>query len=166
MTQQTAKGITYPESTDHVRTWEHWQQMAEDIDGLITVATGEAEDATTTTVTSTSFTDSSGGPFAATIVVPPSGTVIVNIRSTQRNSTTNNTITHFSASGSVSGSVYGASTVAALIVRGTDNLSFSLCKRLTGLSPGETLTVTMLHRVNTTSTGTMDYRHILLEGTL
>ena len=32
----TPLGITYPDSTGHTRTWEHWQQLAEDVDGLQT----------------------------------------------------------------------------------------------------------------------------------
>lgn len=32
MTQQTAKGLTYPEPGDHTRIWEHVQQLAEDTD--------------------------------------------------------------------------------------------------------------------------------------
>lgn len=31
----TTLGITYPASTDHTRLWEHFQEMAEDVDGLI-----------------------------------------------------------------------------------------------------------------------------------
>lgn len=166
MSQQTAKGITYPESTDHTRTWEHWQTMAEDIDALITIGTAENEDSSSTTTTSTTFTNTSGGAFSASLTVPPSGTVVISIRSTHRNSSTNNTLTHFEAVGSVSGTVVSPSTAASLIVNGTSNQSQSLRKRLTGLSPGETLTVTTKHRVNTASTGSFDYRYILIEGVL
>lgn len=35
MTQQTSKGITYPESTDHARLWEHMQTLATTADGII-----------------------------------------------------------------------------------------------------------------------------------
>lgn len=35
MTQQTSKGITYPESTDHARLWEHLQTLASSADGAI-----------------------------------------------------------------------------------------------------------------------------------
>lgn len=31
----TARGIRYPDSTSHTRTWEHWQNMAADVDGLL-----------------------------------------------------------------------------------------------------------------------------------
>lgn len=35
MTQQTTKGIIYPESSDHTRIWEHMQALAQDADGII-----------------------------------------------------------------------------------------------------------------------------------
>ncbi|MDX3353886.1 hypothetical protein PV703_11310 [Streptomyces sp. ME01-24h] len=35
MTQQTPKGITYPESTDHTRLWEHLQTLATNADSVI-----------------------------------------------------------------------------------------------------------------------------------
>jgi hypothetical protein len=35
MTQQTSKGITYPESTDHTRLWEHLQTLATNADSII-----------------------------------------------------------------------------------------------------------------------------------
>lgn len=124
----------------------------------------EQEDTTAgRTTTSTTFTDLSGGAFSASVTVPFSGTVLVTIRCTQRNSTTNNSITSFDASGSVSGSVYSASTTAAVIVTNTNNFSLTLQKRLTGLVAGETLTVTSKHRVNAASTLTADYRIIILE---
>ena len=31
----TPEGITYPDSTAHTRLWEHFQQLAEDVDDLI-----------------------------------------------------------------------------------------------------------------------------------
>ncbi len=160
MSQQTAKGITYPESTDHTRTWEHWQTMAEDVNDLITIANGEAEDTASRTTTSTAYTDASGGAFSLAITVPPSGTVMVAVRSTQRNSTTLNTITSWRGVGSTSGTVYTENDGAAIIVKGTDNVSLQLTKRLTGLVAGETLTITMKHRVNSASTATFDYRNI------
>jgi hypothetical protein len=166
MTQQTAKGITYPESTDHTRTWEHWQTLAEDVNDLITVANGEAEDTTTRTTASTTFTDASGGAFSLAITVPPSGSVMISVRSTQRNSGSLNTITSWQAVGSTSGTVYSANDGAALIWSGsgTTNLSLCLTKRLTGLVAGETLTITTKHRVNSASTATFDYRHIAAWG--
>lgn len=30
----TSLGITYPASTSHTRTWEHWQTMADDVNGI------------------------------------------------------------------------------------------------------------------------------------
>ncbi|MFD9256921.1 hypothetical protein [Streptomyces sp. NPDC059538] len=131
---------------------------------LLTVESTQVEDTTTRTTTSTSYTNASGGAFSAAVIVPASGAVMVEMRATQRNSTTNNTITSWNGVGSVSGSVYSANDVAALIVNGTQNQPLDLSYRLQNLVPGETLTVTMQHKVNTASTGTYDYRHILLVG--
>lgn len=129
------------------------------------VPSAEVEDTVSTTITSTTFTDAASGVFSTSLTVPFSGAVWVSLRSTQRNSgALTNTITHFKADGSVSGAVYGASTVAALIVGNTTNYSLSLRKRLSGLVVGEIITVTMQHRVSSASTGTLDYRYIAIEG--
>ena len=128
------------------------------------IASEVTEDTTAgRTTTSTTFANGSS-TLSRTITVPPSGKVWVYLRVTQRNSTTNNSITSFNASGSTSGSVYAANDAAALITPGAavgaNNLSLSLAHLLTGLVAGETLTVTMQHRVNAASTATMDYRSI------
>lgn len=166
MTQQTSKGITYPESTDHTRIWEHIQEVAQDVNGLITIASSEAEDTSSRTTTSTTYTDASGGAFSAAVTVPPSGSVVVSIRSTQRNSGSLNTVTSWRGVGSTSGTVYTENDNAALIWSGggTTNLTLSLTKRLTGLVAGETLTITMKHRVSSASTATFDYRCITVWG--
>jgi hypothetical protein len=132
----------------------------------LNVDTVQAEDTTVgRTTTSQTYADATGAPLSASITVPASGAVMVQIRSTQRNSSaTLNTITSWTGVGTVSGTLYSANDNAALIVTGTNNLSLSLRYRLQGLSVGETLTVTMKHRVNSPSTATMDYRLILLEG--
>ncbi|MFF9097554.1 hypothetical protein ACF1AX_31085 [Streptomyces sp. NPDC014802] len=166
MTQLTPKGIRFPESTDHTRLWEHFQNLATDVDGLITIGSAEAEDTASRTTTSTTYTDATGGAFSCSVTVPPSGKVMVAIRSTQRNSGSLNTITSWRAVGSTSGTVYTENDTAALIWSGSGstNLSLSLVKRLSGLVPGETLTVTTKHRVNSASTATFDYRQIVLWG--
>jgi hypothetical protein len=130
----------------------------------LTVESTQVEDTSSRTTTSTSYTDASGGAFSASVVVPASGAVAVSIRSTQRNSGANNAITSWTATGTTSGTVYSANDNAALIVNGTNNFSLSLRYRLSGLTSGETLTVTTKHRVNTASTATFDYRIIILEG--
>lgn len=125
----------------------------------------ESEDTVSSTMSSTTFGNLATGAFTAAITVPTSGNVKVTIRVTQRNSTTNNSITSFEATGSSSGTQHSASSTSAVIVKGTDNVSLSLVKLLTGLTPGETLTVTTKHRVNAASTLTADYRTIHLEST-
>lgn len=124
----------------------------------------ELEDATTSTTTSTSFGNLASGVFSASITVPASGIVKSNLRTTSRNSTTNNSITSIQAVGSVSGTVISPSSSAATIVGGTSNLSLEQTLRIEGLVPGEILTVTSQHRVNAASTMTVDYRYLLLEG--
>ncbi|MFC9821368.1 hypothetical protein ACFWG6_30810 [Streptomyces erythrochromogenes] len=130
---------------------------------LLTTYSAQSEDTTSRTTTGTSYGNASGGAFTAAVVVPSSGEVRVEMRSTQRNSGATNTITSWTGSGSSSGTVYNANDTAALIVGGTANQPVDLSYRLTGLIPGETLTVTMQHRVSA-GTGTFDYRHILLDG--
>lgn len=131
--------------------------------GLLTIENNQVEDTTSRTTTSTSYTDASGGAMSTSVVVPASGQVIVEIRSTQRNSGATNTITSWTASGSTSGTVYSANDTAALIVGGTSNSSLDLSYRLSSLTPGETLTVTIKHRVGA-GTGTFDYRILMLRG--
>lgn len=43
----TSLGITYPESGDHTRLWEHFETMAEDVNGLIDTTQQEFEGAWT-----------------------------------------------------------------------------------------------------------------------
>jgi len=122
---------------------------------------GEGEDATAgRTTTSTTYT--SVGTLTATCIVPESGKVLVTLRVTCRNSTTNNSITSFNAVGSTSGSRYAANDAASVIVTGTGNLSMSIQKVISGGVSGETLTVTPQHRVNSASTMTIDYRDIVM----
>jgi hypothetical protein len=132
--------------------------------GLLSIESTQVEDTTTRTTTSGTYGNAAtGGAFSASVVVPASGAVVVEMRSTQRNSGATNTITSWTASGSTSGTLYTANDTAALIVTGTSNISVDLSYRLSGMSVGETLTVTMQHKVSG-GTGTMDYRQILLTG--
>jgi hypothetical protein len=48
----TPLGITYPASTDHTRLWEHFQALAEDVDGLFTVRLPKIQRCTTQTLNS------------------------------------------------------------------------------------------------------------------
>lgn len=127
--------------------------------------TVQVEDTTAgATTTSTSFTNLSTGAFSTSITVPSSGNVIVTLRTTGRNSTTSNSITSLEASGSVSGTVVSPDSTSATIVTGTNNVSLMQSRRISGLEPGEILTVTSKHRVNAASTMTVDYRCLILEG--
>ncbi|WP_075662195.1 hypothetical protein [Streptomyces acidiscabies] len=133
----------------------------------INVYSAQSEDPTLgRTTASTTYTDTSGGAFSCAVVVPMSGVVMVSVRATGRNSSTTNTITSWQGVGSASGTVYSPNDSAALIWSGNNvtNLSLSLRYRLSGLVPGETLTVTTKHRVSGASTATFDHRSIQLEG--
>ncbi|MFJ3170644.1 hypothetical protein ACIPJK_07640 [Streptomyces roseus] len=142
----------------------HWLAGQRITAAKLAVETAQSEDTTSRTTTSGSYANAStGGAFSAAVVVPASGTVFVSLRSTQRNSSTTNTITSWNAVGSTTGTVYTANDNAALIVTGTANAPVDLTHRLTGLIPGETLTVTMVHKVSG-GTATMDYRNICLAG--
>jgi hypothetical protein len=131
-----------------------------------TTAPGWAEDTTGSTNTSTTYADAAGGAFSATCIVPPTGRVLVDIRCTQRAPAGLNAHTSWRATGSVSGTQYTENDTAALVVNGANNISLSLRHRLTGLTPGETLTVKTLHRMNAAGTQTIAYRSILLEPSL
>lgn len=122
---------------------------------------------TTGTMSGSTYGNLSTGAASATLVVPGSGKVWVEIRSTGRNSGgATNSLTSWIASGSTSGSAHTADDNSALIVAGTSNISLTMRHRLTGLTPGETLTVTLQHRTTSGSTGTWDYRSIALEPAL
>lgn len=123
-----------------------------------------AEDAVTQTSTATTFGDLPAGPFSASITVPPSGRVVVEIQCAQRAST-GNAITSFRAVGTTSGTVFTEVINPALVVPGANNFLLSYRRPFPGLSAGETLTVTTKHRLNTAATQTIDYRSILLEPT-
>lgn len=56
MSPSTSLGISYPASSDHVRLWEHMQDMAEDVNGLMVHGTGMAvASGAVNTITATSF---------------------------------------------------------------------------------------------------------------
>lgn len=131
---------------------------------LFTIPSAQSEDTTSRTTTGTTYGNATGGAFSAAVVVPASGQVRVEIRATQRNSGANNTITSWTGVGSTSGTMYTANDTAAIIVVGTNNAPVDLSFQQSNLVPGETFTVTMQHKVNTASTGTFDYRLILLSG--
>ncbi|MGO4630488.1 hypothetical protein AB4225_06025 [Streptomyces sp. 2RAF24] len=128
-----------------------------------TTSPGWAEDTVSTTCTATSFADAVSGPFSASVTVPPSGRVVVSVRCTQRASGTLNAFTSWRGVGSVSGTAYTENLPAALPVNGAANQSPFLRHPLTGLTPGETITVTTKHRLNAAGTQTIDYRSIYIE---
>lgn len=135
------------------------------LSGTINLFTQFVEDATTASTSSTTY-GNSNRTLQGAIVVPPSGKVSVTISTKQRNSASLNSVTSFSASGSVSGTAFTPADNSALIapgnILGNSNLDGTRTYTLSSLSPGETLTVTMQHRVSGASTSSFDYRSIHL----
>ncbi|MFG3051912.1 hypothetical protein ACGFZP_13305 [Kitasatospora sp. NPDC048239] len=120
-----------------------------------------AEDTTTRTTTSTSLTTVAGS-MTCTLTVPPSGKVRVTLVTLQRNSSTGNTFSSFRAVGTAGGTAFTETLTGAIGVTGTNNATGTIVRRITGLTPGDTLTVTPYHMVNS-GTGTYDYRYIMIE---
>lgn len=121
------------------------------------------EDAVTQNSTAIAFSDLPAGPFSATVKVPPSGRVFVQIQCTQRATAGFNAFTSWRGVGTVSGTAFTETLNPSLAVNGANNIPQMLRRPLSGLSPGETLTVTTKHRLNAAATQTVDYRSILLE---
>lgn len=63
---QTPLGITYPAETDHTRLWEHFQSLAESVEGLITARF----QIVTATASWVSASEVSTSPFAADWPIP------------------------------------------------------------------------------------------------
>lgn len=75
----TARGIDYPDSTAHVRTWEHWQTLAESTDDAISGATPTLGRDHHAAVGNTSIASPGTSLATVAIVVPavaPAGAVL------------------------------------------------------------------------------------------
>lgn len=125
------------------------------------VAVQSATDTNPGTTTSTTATDTLTGTSTVTqtFTAPPSGKIEVTISAEVVNSGANYTTLSFRISGS-------AGTVAhddnnALYAKGTDAFRGSATSLVTGLTPGQTGTVTLSHLV-TGGTGTFNRRRILI----
>lgn len=125
---------------------------------IIPLRSSWAEDATNRTTTSTTYAAASAG-LSITIVVPPSGKVLVRMCVRCDNSSSVNTLSDFNVSGSVSGSLYAAGDANAAQWNGSTSVG-PLAKEemITSSNIGETLTITAQHRVNSASTGNLRYR--------
>lgn len=128
---------------------------------ISSLTSSAAEDTTSRTTTSTSLVTVAGS-LTATLTVPASGKVKVTLLTLQRNSGAGNTFSSFRAVGSVSGTNFTETLTGSVGVTGSNNSTGMIVRRLTGLTAGETLTVTPYHMVNS-GTGTYDYRYIMLE---
>jgi hypothetical protein len=114
------------------------------------------------TTTSTSYTSTLSGTSAVTLafVAPASGKVIVTISGELQNSGANYTTMSFSIGGSA-GTVSGDDN-NALYMHGTDRFRASAASLVTGLTAGQSGTITMQHKV-TGGTGTFNRRKIMVE---
>lgn len=136
---------------------------------ITTLPMNFVEDTTTRSTSSTTYssTVSPANVLSQTITVPPSGKVYVTLSLKQRNSANLNSVTSYSASGSVSGTIFSPADNSALIapgnIMGNSNLDGTRTYLVTSANPGETLTVTMQHRVSGASTSAFDYRSITLQ---
>lgn len=117
------------------------------------------DDPTTKTTTSTGYTNT--GNLTLTITGPPSGQVEVTIGVRCDNTTGQNTLSSFDASGSSSGPIYTAHDEAATQWANTVSAGPFTVTQVIGCTPGETVTVTMKHRV-VGGTGNFRYRSIKL----
>jgi hypothetical protein len=126
------------------------------------MASAYVEDLTSRTTTSTSYTAVS--TLAATIVVPPSGRVAIDVYVNHYNNGTAQSYSDVQVVGSVSGTLRSPTDTKATV---TANFTSAGATAATGTiptyqpsaNPGETLTITLMHRV-TGGTGQWSYRSI------
>lgn len=74
---QTTRGLVYPDSTGHTRTWEHWQTLAETADAAINTAEQNAEQNTATAVHATPLVQTGSGSTGAAVAAGAYGDVVV-----------------------------------------------------------------------------------------
>lgn len=148
--------LTYPASTEHARMWEHFQELAGDVDTGLQAMTGSVEysDTTNRTTTSGAFTATltPAGTCGGTFVAPRTGKVLISFSAEMSLSVANFSIANIEVrTGAVVGS--GSVTLAAadsLSLRHdiTQPMSHGRSKLVTGLTAGSTYNVQMLQRVN------------------
>jgi hypothetical protein len=126
---------------------------------LTTVA---VRDTTNRTVTSQTYVNGSS-TLSAQITGPQSGQIEVTIGVRCDNSAGANTLTHYDASGSVSGVIYTASDdTPAIQWAGNTSAGPLTTVETINCTAGETVTVTLKHRVAVPSTGNLRYRYLRL----
>jgi hypothetical protein len=125
---------------------------------LVTVA---VRDLTNRTVTSQTFVNGSS-TLSTTITAPQSGQIEVTVGVRCDNSAGANTLTSFDATGSSTGSIYTADDTPAIQWAGSVSAGpLTVTETITG-TPGETVTVTLKHRVSVPSTGNLRFRYLRL----
>jgi hypothetical protein len=129
--------------------------------GTLNLASSFIEDATNRTTTSTSFVNSSG-TLSTTLVVPPSGKVLIVLAVRCDNSGNSNTLSDYNVSGTSSGTIYSAQDASAIQWNSSASAGPFMNMRIVTGSAGETITVTAQHRV-VANTGNLRYRSLLLQ---
>lgn len=129
----------------------------------------DREDASDTS-TSTSYTTADMNVCGETFEAPPSGRVLIHISAYIENSAANNTFMGFEVrAGTVVGSGtvvtgFGADDSRAISRNNINEAHFGRTFAVTGLTPGSDYNAQLMHRV-TAGTGTLQYRHIVIEPT-
>ncbi|WP_338683964.1 hypothetical protein QD712_25895 [Streptomyces acidiscabies] len=118
------------------------------------------EDTTNRTVTSTTYVNGSSA-LSTTIVGPKSGKIEVEFKSRCDNSGGSTVLTSFTASGSVTGSIYTPNDAAATVWAGSLSVGPLVITQEISCAVGETVTVTLQHRT-VANTGNLRYRSLRL----
>lgn len=126
----------------------------------LTTDTALVEDTTARTVTSTSYGNGSS-VLSAIMVAPPSGQIEVTVGTRVDHASGVNTLSSFTASGSSTGTIYTPSDPPATQWAAANSAGpLTMCQIITCI-PGETVTVTVQHRV-ISGTGNLRYRSLKL----
>jgi hypothetical protein len=126
----------------------------------LTTDTVFVEDTTARTVTTTAYGNGSSA-LSATIPGPPSGQIEITIVTRVDNTGGSNTLSSFTASGSVSATIYTPTDPPATQWSATTSAGPFTTTQIITCTPGETVTVTAQHRV-VGSTGNLRYRSLKL----
>lgn len=162
----SARAATLTAPVEGMTTWLADVDQLAVYDGSAWVALARStaysvvEDTTNRTTVSNSYVNGSG-TLSTTIVGPKSGQIDATLWVRCDNSASANTLSSLAASGSVSGTLYTPNDNAA--IQWADNLSAGplIINQTISCAVGETVTVTVQHRV-VSGTGNFRYRRLRL----
>jgi hypothetical protein len=124
------------------------------------ISTVIARDTTNRTVTSTGYVNGSS-TLSAQITAPQSGQIEVTVGVRCDNSNGSNTLSIFEAIGSASGTIYSPNDTSAVQWADTQSAGPMVTTVIITGTVGETVTVTLQHRV-VGGTGNLRYRYLIL----